>query len=306
MPFKKKAPADVLRERREATQADIAKAESALTQAQAAGHAMVRDGGNADALDRADAVVEKARTRLATLSGGLQFIDDEIARIERGEADEADRTVRTATAAAIERKAARFEEILPEVMTAFRKVHEAAEAIQPLLSDIGLIDLHKRLIVETPPAFEVIAAELRARAALVLAGKGSAAMPVPFVAPISTAAGPVPHVNVFLLKNIMYFDKELGHVRRERFSAIDMPENIAAKAVELGFAINPGDERAKALSKQRVGQVPEHHSCIDLDTDDVSPKPFVRMPAGPAVLSAGFDEIRKPSFAIPVDAGRAS
>ena len=42
-------------------------------------------------------------------------------------------------------------------------------------------------------------------------------------------------------------------MRRERFSAIDMPENIAAKAVERGLAINPGDDRAKALSKQRVG-----------------------------------------------------
>ena len=89
MPFRKQKPADVLRERREVTQADIVKAESALTQAQAAGHAVVRDGGNADALDRADASVERATRRLATLTGGFQFIDDEIARIERGEAEEA-------------------------------------------------------------------------------------------------------------------------------------------------------------------------------------------------------------------------
>jgi hypothetical protein len=55
-----------------------------------------------------------------------------------------------------------------------------------------------------------------------------------------------------------------------------------------------------------VSAVPEPHSCIDLDTDETAPKPFVKMPAGPAVLPAGFDEIRKPSFALPVDAGRAS
>ena len=103
MPFRKQKPADVLRERRETTQGEIVKAQLALTAAQAAGHAVVRDGGNADALDRADASVERATRRLATLTGGFQFIDDEIARIERGEAEEADRKIRTETAAAIER-----------------------------------------------------------------------------------------------------------------------------------------------------------------------------------------------------------
>ncbi|MGA2636108.1 hypothetical protein [Methylocella sp.] len=306
MPFKKKASADVLRERRETTQADMLKAQAALTQAQAAAHAVVRDGGNADALDRADAFVERARTRLATLSGGLRFIEEEIARIERGEVEEADRKLRTETAAAIEAKAARFAEILPAAMEAFRKVYEAAKDIEPLLGEIGMIDLHRRLIAETPDAFGTIAAELRGRAALVLSGQGSATLPQPFVAPVSTAAGPVGRVNVFLLKHIMYFDRELGHLRRERFSQIDMPQDIAAKAVDRGFAINPADERVKELAKQRVGNVPEPHACIDLDGDDLTPKPFQRLPAGPAVLSAGFDEIRKPSFALPVDAGRAS
>ena len=189
----------------------------------------------------------------------------------------ADRKVREATARELCGRADKIEKGLTPLLAAVRNSAADIETSRQIVGEIGIFELFARLGAELPPAFALIAGELRGRAAMTLGGHAPASLPMPEI--VIPPAPPIPRQSIFALQNLKWRnpaqpqDFELA----ERFGFANVPAELAHKALENGIAILPDDERVAKLKYNRKGGAPHPATCHDLDTGE-APAPIGNLP----------------------------
>ena len=272
-----------LRARRVELQSDLVQADASLATARQAGIAARIQRTNG--IDHVE-IIRRAETDRELAVNSLAEIERLIAEGEAHDRDEADKHMRGETAQKIEAIALRFDTIQKPIADLLVEALEVAELGIPFYGDIGLLTLLKNLQQELAPAYEVLAAELRLRAKETLEGRGSPHMPAP--PPSVTIVAEPPRVEIFPLTNFTYGKDGRCPAHVSAFVELD----VAARAVQRGFALPANDPRIRELSKSMVqGFVARiGHRFLDLDKNDLNDMPSLYPPAAQrpsAAIGAG-------------------
>jgi hypothetical protein len=221
-----------------------------------------------------------------SLTSALQAFDVEIAEQASAEAAAADRKVREGTARELCNRADRIEKGLTPLLAAVRNSAADIETSRQIVGEIGIFELFARLHAELPPAFALIAGELRARAAMTLDGHAPAALPKPEPQPV--AAEPIPR-HIFALKDIKWRNpaRPQEFELAERFAFVSVPVELAHKALENGIAVLPDSEQAQKWKFNKRGGPPIPEKCIDLNTGEMPKPPSAPIPWNLQVLDRG-------------------
>jgi multidrug efflux pump subunit AcrA (membrane-fusion protein) len=285
--FKRKQPLGARQSQRAALAARLADAEQAVAEAQRAATEAALEGRDDTALDKAEAHTRAAAHRVTTLTEAIAALDAEIEAQAAKELAEADAKQRAATARVIHKLAAEIEDSLPDIVTALRRGHAAIEAGRFVFGEIGLYKLLDELESSLPESFAILSSEMRGRAEQTIARLAPAMLPTP--EPPPDAAEPIPRQMVFLLKDAKWrnpqrpLEFELG----ERFAFVNVPVELAAKALENGIAVLPDDERVAKLKYNKRGGPPIPEKCVDLNTGELPTPPSGPIPWNLQVLDRG-------------------
>src|SRR3981081_679289 len=82
--------------------AKLAECETAIVERRSTAQALARDGAEDGVLDKAETAVRSAQDRAATIAGAIADVDRQLTVLERTKAENADRKLRSETAAATE------------------------------------------------------------------------------------------------------------------------------------------------------------------------------------------------------------
>jgi hypothetical protein len=251
----------------------LAAAEASIAERKTAAKDLARDGADDAQLDRAENELRKAQTRAATLSAALDETKQQIAAFEKNQADLTDKKLRAATAAEIERRAAGLEAVGAAIDALFIKFVEATQsAAEVTLDGKGLAIFAQSARGEIPPAVQMVARELRNRAAATLAGTAPATLPTQppqLVAP----PPPPPSVVCFALRHVAWTDHQ-GVLRSAGANSgnLELPEAAAKRGLENGAVILMSDPKVKQLARSRAELfVPDPRRCEVLDDSVVPP-----------------------------------
>jgi hypothetical protein len=266
--FKTKKPIETRRQQRDALAARLSSAEAdEATAREACTVAAVEGVSDAD-LAKVEFAKRQAEDRVQSLASALQAFDAEIESQAGLEAAAADRKVRQATARDLQDRADRIEAALQPLLRAVKTCRADIEGARVVVGEIGMFELFQRLEAELPPAFELIATELRAYAVMTVDGRAPATLPQPEV--IIPPAPPIPRQRIFALQNLKWLDPETRQLAYcERFDFRELPIELAAKALEAGIAVAPDNPRVREVKHLRRGAPPDPARCYDLDTGKV-------------------------------------
>lgn len=268
--FKTKKPLESRRQQRDALAARLSSAEADVATAREACTLAAVEGATDAELAKVEFAKRQAEDRVQSLTSALQAFDDEIEAQATAEAAAADKKVREATARELCTRADRIEKNLAPFLAAAKICQADVELARPVTGEIGLFDLYKRLIVEMPAAHALIASEMRGRAEETIAGRGKATLPVPEV--IIPPAPPIPRTRVFALQNLKWTDPETHRLTLcERFDVCALPNSLVDLAISKNLAIDPEEDRARELIRQRRGAPPLSEKCYDLDHGGEAP-----------------------------------
>jgi hypothetical protein len=275
--FKTKKPIETRRQQRDALAARLSSAEADVATAREACTASAVEGATDAELAKVEFAKRQAEDRVQSLTGALQAFDVEIAEQAAAEADAADRKVREATARELCNRADRIEKNLAPFLAAAKICQADVEAARVVVGDIGMYDVYRRLLDEMPAAHALIAAEMRGRAAETIAERAPASLPVPEA--VISPLPPIPRQSIFALQNLKWRNpaRPQEFELAERFSFASVPVDRAAKALDLGVAAVPDDERVAKLKYNKRGAPPHPASCHDLDTGE-APAPSGALP----------------------------
>jgi hypothetical protein len=222
------------------------------------------------ALDNAAAKLEAARRRIDTLRTTIATSDREIADCEAKLAAIQDRNHRFETARKLEAWAADIAERAKEFYAACDKLREAVALASEVVPEAAgpASYLKNASGDELPPALELVVNLLRGGARSVLAGHGPSQLPAP---PRLAAAQPQ-HAWVFATKPLKWIDEQ-GQLRRHpAYFEVMLPVSLAARAVEVGAAVDPKHQNAVAQKDaHRDFAFPDPAKCIDLNAGDPAP-----------------------------------
>jgi len=275
--FRKKETIATRRTQRDLLSDRLTEAESATAKAREAATELALEAASDAALAKAEQSIRQCEDRERTLRDAIAVSDSELAEQVAAEAAAADRKVREATARELCNRADKIEKGLTPLLAAVRNSAADIELSRQIVGEIGIFELFERLHAELPPAFALIAGELRTRAALTIDGHAPATLPVLEV--IAPPAPPIPCQQVFLLKDAKWRNpaRPQEFEFAERFSFANVPEALAHKAIELGVAVLPEDERVARLKFNKRGAPPHPATCHDLDTGE-APAPSGPLP----------------------------
>jgi hypothetical protein len=285
--FKTKKPIETRRQQRDALAARLSSAEADVATAREACTPAAVEGATDAELAKVEFAKRQAEDRVQSLTSALQAFDAEIEAQAAAEQRAADQKVREATARELCGRADRIEKNLAPFLAAVRICQADVELARPVTGEIGLFDLYKRLINEMPAAHALIASEMRGRAAETIAGHAPATLPVPEV--VIPPAAPIPRQSIFALQNLKWRNpvRPQEFELAERFSIVNVPAPLAAKALENGIAIPPDDERVAKLKYNRKGGPPIPEKCVDLNTGELPKPPSGPIPWGLEVINRG-------------------
>jgi hypothetical protein len=320
----------------DAARSSLTKKEKRLADARsslAAKHQAVKKLHAADADDKttrtAEAAVREEQDHVDNIVAAIQEVEQDITRLEKAVADAADKKLRAATAAEVEKIA----EQLTAAADNFTRAAAELAAISGVAATFsmdcqGLHALAITLRNDLPQTMATPIAMVRAHAAAVLGGGAPALLPQP--APAALPAPALPElVRVCAVKKIAFTVD--GVVRTSPpGSHIELSPEVARRALTLGAVCQLDDPRAKLFESQRSPYVPELANCIGLDAESraavsaaASPNGIVqpiRRSAPPIAdasrptlqqvaarsLPPGFTEIdRGPPFSVSIPAGNA-
>jgi hypothetical protein len=285
--FKTKKPIETRRQQRDALAARLSAAEADVATAREACTLAAVEGATDAELAKVEFAKRQAEDRVQSLTSALQAFDAEIEAQAAAEQRAADRKVREATAREFCGRADRIEKNLAPFLAAVKICQADIELARPVTGEIGLFDLYKRLINEMPAAHALIASEMRGRAEQTIAGRAPAGLPAP--EPVIPPLPPIPRQTVFLLKDAKWRSPErpLEYELGERFAFVNVPAELAAKALENGIAVLPDDERVAKLKYNKRGGPPIPEKCVDLDTGELPKPPSGPIPWGLEVINRG-------------------
>jgi hypothetical protein len=285
--FKTKKPIETRRQQRDALAARLSSAEADVVTAREACTAAAVEGATDAELAKVEFAKRQAEDRVQSLTSALQAFDSEIAAQAEKETADADRKVREATARELCGRADKIEKGLTPLLAAVRNSAADIETSRQIVGEIGIFELFARLEAELPPAFALIAGELRGRAAMTIDGHAPAALPKSVE--IAIPAPPIPRTRIFAMQNLKFRDPETNQVRLvERFDIVELPNSLAELAMSENLAIDPELDRARELIKQRRGAPPLSEKCYDLDHGGEAPKsPRGQIPWNIEVINRG-------------------
>ena len=279
-----------LRQRRGELQADLAKAEAILADArQSAVEAKISAKNGFDF----SGDVHRKEIDANVIRNAVAKIETMIRDHEANDVAEADRALRAETAAQIEAIAKDFELAAGPFAAAVAEAEQVAKTGEVFFQGIGLFEFLAKAKVEIPGAFEELAAELRAKARAVISGKAPATMPT--LAPSLSIVGKAAPVHIFPLVNFTW-ESRGEHGRSPAHTNAFVPADVAARAVQKGFALHANDPKVSELSKSMVaGWVARFGArYLNLDTDSIDTPPSKLMtiaapkPTQPAGLPPGL------------------
>jgi hypothetical protein len=274
--FKTKKPLESRRQQRDALAARLSSADADVATARVACTLAAVEGATDAELAKVEFAKRQAEDRVQSLTSALQAFDAEIDAQAAAEQRAADQKVREATARELCGRADKIEKGLTPLLVAVRNSAADIETSRQIVGEIGIFELFARLEAELPPAFALIAGELRTRAAMTIAGHAPAALPQPVE--IAIPVPPIPRTRIFAMQNLKFRDPETNQVRLvERFDIVELPNRLVDLAISKNLVIDPESERARELIKQRRGAPPLQERCYDLDTGQ-SPQPSGPLP----------------------------
>jgi hypothetical protein len=235
----------------------------------AAAQKLVLTGADDVSLDVADAEVAKAENRIATLTGALAEADQKLASLERKLAEISDQKRRKQVASEVEAVIVDLGSAGATVIEKLTNLGEVAGRAGLVINDgVGLKLFSERLVAELPAALELIESSLRSHIAAVLSGSAPAVLVKPDVTPAPTLP-PQPSKRVFSMAPLFWRESR-NEKTCARHQDIEMPVEFANRALTLGYAIEPSDERTRG---RRTGFVapPLPYHCIDLTHANLMP-----------------------------------
>jgi hypothetical protein len=245
-------------------------AELLVSERQAAAQRLAVAGADDAALDRAEAELRKAQDRVSTLSAALDEIKQRIVALEKGEAERADQKLRAATAATLEQRAVTLEGAAAGLDVAFAAfVTATAEAAIDCLDGKGLSIFAQSAKADLGPAVQVVARELRARAAATIAGTAPATLSKEPPALVEPPA-PMPRQTYFTVQLGMYLDATGALCRVPRCTFVELTSEQVQRALRLGGVCAKDDPRIPELRRKVADQQPpEPHLCQNWDTGEL-------------------------------------
>jgi hypothetical protein len=232
------------------------------------------------ALDKAEGKLAAAERRVSTLDKAIADCDREIADYETRLAAIIDGNQRSETARKLEALVADIVGCEAQFYTICEKLNGLAASAAVVVPEAAGIDIYlKGARAELPAAWELVVSVLRGRVRGVLAGHGPAQLPTqPAAPPMPIAVAHPQTAAVFLTKPVKWLD-ERGQLRTAPawFDAM-LPVDLAARAIELGAAVNPQHEIAKSSQNARRDFImPDPAKCIALN-DAGEPAPAETAP----------------------------
>ncbi|OJY10334.1 MAG: hypothetical protein BGP05_21945 [Rhizobiales bacterium 62-47] len=283
LPFSKRlssknaADIDIARAARDKIAARLAAAERAVAEHHANVRQLALTDADDAALEAAESAMRMAQDRVRTLSDGLHEADESIRQAEqrRDAADDLKR--RAETAAVIDDVAERLGEVGSEFAGLMQKMAALTERAVALTPDAsGLHGFCGRALIEIPESAELLSQVLRDIANATRNGSAPASLPRPEREAQPTRHVPPATTRVFTTRPIKWLDAN-GDLRiQPEFFDIDLPPDIAARAIELDAAV-PIDHprRRQMLGHGRVYR-PDPARCVSLiegDTTQPQPRP---------------------------------
>jgi hypothetical protein len=222
------------------------------------------------ALDNAAAKLDAAARRIEALRTTIATSDREVADCEAKLAAIQDRNHRSETARTLEAWAGDIAGRAKEFYAACEKLREAVGLASEVVPEAAgpASYLKNASGDELPPALELVVNLLRGRARSVLAGHGPSQLREP---PRIAVAQPQ-HAWVFATKPLKWIDEQ-GQLRRHpAYFEVMLPVSLAARAIEVGAAVDPKHQNAVAQKDaHRDFAFPDPAKCIDLNAGDPAP-----------------------------------
>lgn len=254
----------------------LALAEQAVKERHAAVRRFALDGADDDALDKAEAALRAAQDRARTLADALADADTYVREAEqRRDAAEAQKR-RGEVATEIEKVAERLGEVGSEFAGLMQKMAALTERAAALTPDAsGLHSFCSRALIEIPESAELLSQVLRGIATATRSGSAPAPLPqsVPQAQPTCHVPPPA-MTRVFAVKPIKWLDATGALRLQPPHFDIDLEPALAARAIEIGAAIEITDPRRRQLHGSGRIYLPNAEHCVSLTPgDDSEPEP---------------------------------
>jgi hypothetical protein len=171
---------DAAKANRDRLAAKLAECETAIVERRSTAQALARDGAEDGVLDKAETAVRSAQDRAATIAGAIADVDRQLTVLERTKAENADRKLRSETAAATELLAREVVDVAAAFDAAAAALADCAgRAVPNVFEATGLHHFAAICRAEVPAAADMVSKLLRAHAASVLDGTGPATLRAP-------------------------------------------------------------------------------------------------------------------------------
>ena len=239
------------------------------------------------ALEKAEGKLAAAERRVETLQKAIADCDREIADYETQLAAIVDGNRRSETARKLEALIADIVEREAQFYVACEKLNEVVALASAVVPEAAGVDIYlKGARAELPAALELVVSVLRGRARAVLAGHGLAGLPEArsmVLAPLAVVH--LQSAGIFTTKPIKWLD-DRGELRTHpAWHDCSLPADLAARAIELGAAVNQQHETAKSSRGARAFIFPDPAKCVALN-DTGEPAPASDAPANDAASPA--------------------
>jgi hypothetical protein len=258
-----------LRARRDDLVLQLNDANATVTaKSQAARELLLADKVDHAALGKTEDSIRAAETTVATRANALAEVDRQIAKIEAKIADLANEGQRKETASQIEAIRGEVGPAGAHLIDALLNAAGVAERAGLFVNDAGGLRIAlERFASDLPAAFELVENLLGSHAKAVLAGNAPAALGKQYVATAPLA--PEPTKRVFALAPLRCPSRD-GEKLTARYQDFDAPVAYAEKALALGYALDPADQRTRRL---RTGFVtaPLAVHCVNLGDENLEP-----------------------------------
>jgi hypothetical protein len=304
MLFKKDYPSkalDAARVSRDKLTQRLTEAEAVVITKQTAAKTLARNGAADDQLDRAETASRAAQDRVATLASALAEATTELTVLEADQAAAADKAQRADTADKIKDDAARLSEAAKMFDDGARALAEIAGHIAIYVPDsVGLSVFAASARSEVPPALDLLRSVMQGYAASVLAGSAPAKLPspAPVAAPVLLAP---PTTRVFSTKPVTWTDHGGTRQTAHAWLDLDMPPEIASRAIRLGAACAMNDPRRKTkLGFAKNTAKPQPLDCVNLDAN----APVISDPRATEPIISGHRKPAEPAMFTPIDRGK--
>jgi hypothetical protein len=294
--FKKKPPKlDDFDTRRDDLQARLVAAEDRFSALRA--DAVAVASSDPDKLVDLAHKAATAEFEATILRDALKRIEQEAAQAAEAARREVEKRQRQQTSHELRKLATDLEKAVAPVPDALLALKDAIAAALPVIGPNGLADLLGNLRVEIPPAVELFAAEIRARADQTLAGTAPPTMPAPpALTVIAMEPLEMPETSIFSLERLSWLDDHGARRNCGAFEIHGLPTRFANIALERGLAILPDSDRYKAMRVESVRTGWPHQ--LDTKTYDLD-----RDPNMVAVYSSGGKKVREEQTFTRIDRG---